>query len=291
MPGLLSRATRGCQAMKDRAKGLTALVFTSLIWGSSFIFIKLSVSNIDGIAYTFYRAMLALAVLAPVVLVYKRGLSPSSLKKSFIVGLSYIIGLALQGLGTEFTTPSISAFVTGLNTVFVYIYEFFKGAGSWIRLSTSLVLSTIGLFLLTEPSGELTLGVILVLAGAVAWAVEIILVSVWNRDLSDDTLSFLIGLLLPGLLLAPYIIVADKTIPSASTLLFILYLSLFCTIVASILQVLGQKYVPAYAAATIYLLEPVSAMIFSVAFYGERPVPEQVAGSILILIAIYIASK
>ncbi|MCI4461953.1 MAG: DMT family transporter [Thermogladius sp.] len=277
--------------MEDRIKGLTALVLTSLIWGSSFIFIKLSVSSIDGLAYTFYRAVLALAILAPVGLAYRRRFSPRSLKKSFIVGLSYIIGLALQGLGTEFTTPSISAFVTGLNTVFVYIYEFFKGSGSWTRLSASLVLSTVGLYLLTKPSGELTLGVLLVLAGAVAWAVEIILVSVWNRELSADTLSFLVGLLLPGLLLAPYILIADRTIPSATTLLFILYLSLFCTIVASILQVLGQKYVPAYAAATIYLLEPVSAMIFSVAFYGERPAPEQVAGSLLILIAIYVASK
>jgi drug/metabolite transporter (DMT)-like permease len=277
--------------MEDRGKGLIALVLTSLIWGSSFIFIKLSVSSIDGLAYTFYRAVLALAILAPMGLAYRRRFSPRSLKKSFIVGFSYIMGLALQGLGTEFTTPSISAFVTGLNTVFVYIYEFLKGSGSWTRLSASLVLSTVGLYLLTKPSGELTLGILLVLAGAVAWAVEIILVSVWNRDLSADTLSFLVGLLLPGLLLAPYILVADRTVPSPSTLLFILYLSLFCTIVASILQVLGQKYVPAYAAATIYLLEPVSAMIFSVAFYGERPAPAQVAGSLLILIAIYVASK
>ncbi|WP_434731003.1 DMT family transporter [Thermogladius sp. KZ2Tp1] len=277
--------------MRDRLKGLLALLATSLIWGSSFVFIKLSVSDIDGVAYTFYRSLIALALLTPALLLGRSRFSKGSFRKGFVVGLSYVSGLALQGVGTQFTTPSISAFVTGLNTVFVYIYEFLRGTADKLKLVASLALSTIGLYLLTEPAGELGLGVVLVLIGAVAWAAEIVLVGVYSAELTQSTISFLYGLLLPGLLITPYVALHTKTLPSPSTLLYILYLSLFCTIIASVLQVVGQKYVPAYAAATIYLLEPISAAVFSALLYGERLSSIQVAGASLIVLAIYIVSK
>ncbi|AFK51792.1 Putative 10 TMS drug/metabolite exporter, DME family, DMT superfamily [Thermogladius calderae 1633] len=277
--------------MRDRVKGLLALLATSLIWGSSFVFIKLSVSDIDGVAYTFYRSLIALALLTPALLLGRSKFNKGNFRKGFVVGLSYVSGLALQGVGTQFTTPSISAFVTGLNTVFVYIYEFLRGTANKVKLVASLALSTIGLYLLTEPAGELGLGVVLVLIGAIAWAAEIVLVGVYSAELTQSTISFLYGLLLPGLFITPYVALHANTLPSLNTVLYIFYLSLFCTIIASVLQVVGQKYVPAYAAATIYLLEPISAAVFSALLYGERLSPIQVVGASLIILAIYIVSK
>ncbi|WP_440059767.1 DMT family transporter [Thermogladius sp. 4427co] len=279
------------KGLNGRLPYITALVLTSIIWGSSFLFIKLSVSSIDGITYTFYRALISLLVLSPIGLLRPREINTNALKKGLYVGVSYILGLSLQGLGTQYTTPSISAFVTGLNTVFVYIYDLFKGKGKSYRLAISLVLSTIGLYLLTKPSGGLNTGVILILLGAVAWAAEIILVGYYSSILSEDLVGFLIGLLTPGLALAPYVIAYNRFVPDTHTLLYILYLSVFCTIIASFLQVLGQKGVPAHVAATIYLLEPVSALLFSVVFYRENIVIQQAAGAILIIAAIYIVTR
>lgn len=83
--------------------GFFSLVSTTLLWGTSFAFIKLSVGLINTLTYTFTRTTLASLILLPIILyrVLARGIDYKSLWYGFIVGLTYSTGLALQGAGNR----------------------------------------------------------------------------------------------------------------------------------------------------------------------------------------------
>lgn len=46
-----------------------------------------------------------------------------SLRRGFLIGITYSTGLLLQGAGTYYIDPSVSAFITGLSTIHVHIYR------------------------------------------------------------------------------------------------------------------------------------------------------------------------
>lgn len=271
--------------------GSIVLLITAAIWGSSFIFIKLTVGSISGFSYTFYRTLISVTALTPLIMlkVVRGSLQRKGIVRGLVTGASYFLGILLQGIGTTYTSPSISAFITGLNTVHVHVYTAFTKKRYSLMLFISLVFAIVGLYMITDPVSGLGFGEIMVFLGSIAWAAEIILVSKYARE-GVGRVEFLYGLLLPSLLLAPYVVVFEKTVNlSLATWVYLTYLALMCTLFAVLLQVVGQKYVSEATAAIIYILEPVFAMIFSVIFYHEEITSRGITGSILMLIASAIA--
>ncbi|MEM3979815.1 MAG: DMT family transporter [Ignisphaera sp.] len=271
--------------------GSIILLITTALWGSSFIFIKLTVSNISGFSYTFYRTLISVAALTPIIILkyVRESLQRRGIVSGLVTGASYFLGLLLQGIGTIHTSPSVSAFITGLNTVHVHVYSAFTKKRYSLMLFVSLVFAIVGLYMITDPVNGLGFGEFMVFLGSIAWAAEILLVSKYAKE-GVSRVEFLYGLLLPSLLLAPYVIIFEKTTNlSLTTWVYLTYLALVCTLFAVLLQIIGQKYVSEATAAIIYILEPVFAMIFSLIFYHEEITSRGVAGSILMLIASAIA--
>jgi drug/metabolite transporter (DMT)-like permease len=69
----------------------------------------------------------------------------------------------------------------------------------------------------------------------------------------------------------------------------ILYLALFCTAVALLLQTIGQKNTPPAQASIILCLEAVFGVFFSVLFYHEKVTIRLLLGFVLILISVIIS--
>ena len=67
------------------------------------------------------------------------------------------------------------------------------------------------------------------------------------------------------------------------------YLALAGTVLAPLLQVTAQRTLPTGRVALLFALEPVFALIFAVAFGGERFLARWWAGATLILAAVVIA--
>jgi len=257
--------------MSKAIYGTIVLLVATSLWGSSFVFIKLSVEEVSGFSYVFYRALISFTVLTPAIIwkALRKRVSLTSIVGGFVTGIAYLLGLLLQGIGTAYTTPSISAFITGLNTVHVHVYAALVKRSYSAMLLLSLVLAVAGLYMVTQPVGGLGFGELLVFLGSIAWAAEIILVSKYAVK-GVERLEFLYGLLVPSLFLAPYVLVVEGCIElSTSTWFYIAYLAVVCTLLATFLQVVGQKHVSEATAAIIYILEPVFALLFSIAIYGE----------------------
>lgn len=272
-----------------RIVGLAALLGTVVLWGSSFPGIKLVVGIVDPMTYVWLRSLIASAALTPYILY--RLVKGYDLKHSvhggLVTGLFFALGLWLQGWGTRFTSASNSAFITGLNVVFVHIYVALDKRSYDMRLGLSLLLSLAGLYFLTAPRGGFNIGDALVLLGAFMWAAQIILIDKYRPR---DPIAFTYAELVPStLFLVPATLVYGTPRIPLEALLITIYLALACADGAFILQAYGQRYVDPATTAIVFLLEPVFATLFSLALLHEHVTAIQLMGMALILSALYIS--
>lgn len=275
---------------KGKVKGVLFLVLTTVLWGTSFSFIKLSVEEISGFSYTFYRGLFSILILSILLAVKhaRQGIDVKSFVKGLYTGIAYTLGLLLQGLGTQYVTPSTSAFITGLNTVHVHLYAGLLARKYGLTHAVSLVLAITGLYVLTSPQNSGGLGEILVFIGSISWAAQIILVGKYS---DASMLEYLYGMFTPTLFLAPYVFIAESGGElSLNTILYLAYLAVACSLGATYFQVKGQKYVSASSAAIIFLLEPVFALIFSLIMGLEGLMIYKLIGGGLIVLATYITT-
>jgi drug/metabolite transporter (DMT)-like permease len=271
-------------------KGLVALILTSVLWGTSFPVIKTVMYYVNEYTYTWVRSLIAILGLTPYLLyTYYRGrFSVSTAKGGLLAGIAYALGLWLQGWGTKYTTASNSAFITGLNIIYVHIYSATVMRRYSIKLFLALILSTSGLYLLTTPTTGFNLGDLLVLAGSFMWALQIILV---DRYSGGDPLIFTLFEMVPALtFLIPDVVFYSTISVSVNVLLMITYLAFVCSNTAFALQVFGQRYVSPAVTAIVFLLEPVVAAILSYVLLGEVFTSIKVLGASLILTAMFLSS-
>src|SRR2546425_1370096 len=95
-----------------------ALVFNTLIWGSTFVMVKRALDDASAILYVAIRFLVATLVLA---WVFRRRWSfrSGSARGGVLAGVCLFAGYAFQTVGLKSTTPSKAAFLTGLTVVVV----------------------------------------------------------------------------------------------------------------------------------------------------------------------------
>ncbi len=281
----------GAGAMeRKKYQGLMALVLTAVLWGTSFPVIKMVVAEVSEYTYTWLRSLIAVIGLTPYVIYKYRvsGIKANAIKGGMLAGGAYALGLWLQGWGTRYTTAGNSAFITGLNTVFVHLYTALILRRYSKQLALSLFLAIIGLYYLTIPSTGFNIGDFLVLLGAFMWALQIVTI---DKYAGEDPFILTFFEMTPALLF----IIPDITLYGMPRLhirevMMIAYLALVCGDTAFSLQVYGQRFVNPAAAAIIFLLEPLSAAFFAYIILHEVMNILQIIGATLILISMTIVS-
>ena len=271
-------------------RGLVALILTSVLWGTSFPIIKTVMYYVNEYTYTWVRSLIAILGLTPYLLyTYFRGeFSVSTARGGLLAGVAYALGLWLQGWGTKFTTASNSAFITGLNVIYVHLYSAIIMRRYSLKLCLALILSISGLYLLTTPTTGFNIGDLLVLAGSFMWALQIILVDRYSRG---DPLIFTLFEMVPALtFLIPDVLLYGSISVSVNVLLLITYLAFVCSNAAFALQVFGQRYVSPAVTAIVFLLEPVVAAVLSYVVLNEVITSIKVLGASLILTAMFLSS-
>lgn len=270
-----------------RIEGAVVLVLATAAWGLSFPAIKVVTSSIDGMTYTWVRGAIALMGLLPYVtyLALKRRLNKRIVYTGIMAGTTFAVGAWLQGWGTSLTTASNSAFITGMSVLFVHVYDaVVKKEPYGVRGATALILSLVGLYLLVGPVENVNIGDMIVLASAFAWAAQIELISKFS---GQDPLAFVFFEMVPMLVFAvPSLYVGFSPQQVLYVLPQLAFLGLVCSDLALAAQVYGQRFLRAYEAAIVYLLEPVFAAVFSFWLLGELLSLKAYLGATLILVAI-----
>jgi len=255
------------------------LLLAAAIWGLGFVAQRQGMNYIEPFAFNGVRFLLGGLSLLPLIAWLARGRPMASSTEpaklwfgSTIAGTLLFVAATLQQVGLLYTTAAQAGFITGLYLVLVPIL------GLLLRQSTSrntwlgAGLALIGLYLLSiNEALQMSLGDSLQLAGALFWAIHILVIHHYSARI--DPLRLAAGQFAVCALLSLGVSGVFET-PTLDAVLAgwrpILYAGFISVGVAYTLQVVGQRHAHPTHAAIILSLESVFAALGGFWLLGEQ---------------------
>jgi drug/metabolite transporter (DMT)-like permease len=278
--------------MSTKSKAELFLLSITLIWGSTFATSKYLLASVSPFLYLGIRFGLATILLAMIFPRRVAGISRDVGWKGAILGLLLFAGFATQTVGLQYTGASKSAFITGMMVVFTPICQLLiERRAPKVGNIVGIVLVTAGLYLLTSPEGsEFNIGDGLNLICAVVFALYIVYLDLFSkgRDPVQLTMSQFVICTSLGFVLAP-LLEQPFFVPSPPVLGVLLYLTVFATVIAILIQVRYQKDTTPTRSAVIFSIEPVLASGFAYFILGEILGPPGMVGGGLIVIGVLVS--
>ena len=269
-----------------------SLLVVTLVWGSTFVWVKESVAHFPVFAFLSLRFALAALVLAVLFGRRLRRLSWRMVGAGAAVGLFLFGGYTFQTLGLRFTTASKAGFITGLSVVLVPIF-----AALVLRRRPEpqallgVVLCTLGLALLTlGPDPTPARGDWIVLGCAFCFALHILAVSHFAPQ--TDALALTVVQVTVVALLSAGTSLATEAWPwpiSQGTYAAAAFTGVLATAMAFAIQNRVQVFTTPVHTALIFASEPVFAGIFGYWLAGERLTRQGLLGCGLILVGMLVA--
>jgi len=271
----------------------------TLIWGSTFVLIKAALKDSSPLTLNAARMGLAAVLLGVYYRKHITGITRPALLMGCTVGLFLFLGYAFQTTGLKLTTPSKSAFLTGVSTVLVplILVAFWRTKIHVWRL-VGICLALTGLFLMTVPAGRQGLadfanvnaGDLLTIGCAFAFAFQIVFLGRGTQRFPFEQMAVLqiaVAAVLTGVS-AP-ILEQPHMRFNGTVVAAILVTGVLGTAVAFTVQAWAQQFTPATHAALIFTLEPVFAWLTSFIYLHERLGARAGGGALLILAGVLLS--
>ena len=275
------------------------LVICTALWGLAFVFQKGAMEHMEPLTFAGIRYFLgAFLVLPLAILEYRRQTArgvvitrPQWIRIG-ILSFAFFLGVWLQQVALLTTTVTNGGFITSLYVIFTPVVTYLT-----IRVRPHPIvylgapLALIGIYMLTGARlDQFTQGDMLLLAGAVCWAVQVSmlgrLVKETGMPVFVSTINFFATAILATI--GAFALETPNLAGMSDGWIEILYSGVFRTAVAFSLQAIGQQYVPPANAAIILSAESLFAALGGALILGERLPPVGYAGAAVIFGAILI---
>lgn len=272
--------------MTTERRGELAIVLAALLFGSTFVVVKDAVAAAEPVPFLSARFLIAALVLLPMA--RRRPPERGLFVAAFWCALALSAGYVFQTVGLQYTTGSVSAFVTYLFVVIVPVMSavFLRHFPS-VSTTAGLVVATIGLGLLTGGPGAFGRGEWLTLGCAVSFAAHVVLLAHFSPRHDTWKLTCAQLAMVGGMLLIPGFFTGGFAFP-AKAWAAAAYTAVAASAGALGLQIWGQRLVGPSRTSLLLMLEPVSAAVLGFVV-GDRLGAVGVAGALLILVGIALA--
>jgi drug/metabolite transporter (DMT)-like permease len=267
-----------------------SLVLVAFVWGSTFVLVKSALADVSTLLFLALRFTLAGVVLA---VAYRRRLSGSfsgggaKLTGGVVAGVCLFGGYVFQTFGLRLTTPSRSAFLTGLAIVLVPLLgALVYRVAPRISEGVGVGIATIGMGLMTVEGNDLGVnsGDLLTIAGALFFALQILAVGHFAPRGGFERLSVVQIATAACLALSTCGWAEDPQVQwSATVLLALAVTGLLATAAAFTVQAWAQQHTSPTRTALIFASEPVFAWATSYLVIGEVLTWRAALGAVLIL--------
>ncbi len=254
------------------------LLLAALLWGTSYPMTKF-IEEVPTFLILPVRFFFAALVLAVVFRKRFREAGSYSVRCGLALGLNLTMLFIYCTVGIKYTSSVNASFFTALDFLIVPVMNLlFRRVKLQRSIAIGAGICLIGMFLLThgEEGGSflLNLGDLLCVLASVHGSLEIVLLDKVSRDERFDTGVFTVVLMATicavtaacGLFTGAFAAAAALTPVQFGA---ILYLGLFCSAGAFLLQSVGQTRVPSNRVGLIFSLEPASGCILSVLLLSE----------------------
>ena len=290
--------------MHGQKPAVLVTLVAGLLWGSSFVVVKVGLADLDPYWFVFLR--FATAAVIAFVVAWHAGAGGEALRllrRPLVLwlGVSNAVGFVLQFKGQTITTAGKAALLVNSNTVFVAIAScfVFRERLGWPK-ALAVVAGMAGVVLVTTggrvqlAQGPALAGDLFVLGAALVWTVFVLLDKkvvatheVGVRALTAAMLAVTAVASLPAAL-----VLAPGRFPRSGAALWpVGYTAVFCTVLPFMLWTWGLKFITATTSSVILLTEIVFALALAAVLLDERLSTGALWGSLLIVLAVFLASR
>lgn len=280
--------------MFRKYKGELGLSLTAFIWGSGFIGVSIALSGgLTPLQILTIRFFIG-AVLIGVIFFkeIKNNITKEAIISGSIIGLFLFIAFAFQTFGMAYTTASKNAFLTAINVVIVPFIGFIlykRPLDKYGIISSIIAILGIGILSL-EADFSINLGDFLTIICAFGFAFHIFFTGEFVKKHNPVVLTVVQFSVATVLSLVVQILFNEVRINAEmSSIIGVLYLGIFSTTIAFLLQTICQKDVSETKSAIILALESVFGTILSVIILHEILTVRMVIGCLIIFSAIIIS--
>jgi drug/metabolite transporter (DMT)-like permease len=289
--------------MRGRKGAVIATIAAGLLWGSSFVVVKIGLSDLNPYWFVFLRFSTAALVALVAASLAKKGREALRLLRHPLVlwlGVTNAAGFVLQFRGQTITTAGKAALLVNANTIFVAVASWFVLHERLGPLKTiGIAIGMAGVFLVTTGGraalvgGPAAAGDLLVLGAAVVWTAFVLLdkrlVAAHNVDIRALSAAMLV--ITAAASLPPAIFLAPGRAPHLGWGLWpVAYTAVLCTVIPFALWTWGLRSISATASSVILLIEVVFATALAALILGERLSTGALWGGLLIGVAVLLAS-
>jgi drug/metabolite transporter (DMT)-like permease len=253
-------------------RALLALIAVTAVWGVTFVQVKDAVALYPLFAFLAVRFAIATATLALPAAKRVRDLGRGGLAGGAFLGLLLAAGYVLQTAGLQRTTVSSTGFITGMYVVLtpliaLVLYRTRSGLAAW----AGVLLATAGLAMLSGIHAGSVTGDLLVLAGAVVYSLQIVLMERYAPRY--DALAFTFVEMAAACLglLAVALALGDLRVPHGWTVWgALLVTGVFASALGYLVQTWAQRRTSATRTALAFTMEPVWTAFFGYTLAGDR---------------------
>ena len=302
-------------------KNRLLLLLVAFVWGTTFIFQRVSTGTMDTFSFIGLRFVLGALSILPLVFrerkLQKKAAANAGVRTDsgaanrmdapprgkdtpwplwlcgFIIGCMLFCGSAFQQQALFYTTAGKAAFITSLYIIAVPVAGLLAGQPLRITHLFGCAISVAGLYLLSfRPDGQpLNFGDLLALVGVLFWTMQILFIDRFVRwypgiylaegQFITASLLGFAGVLVTGETLSEEIL-RQTAVP-------ILYAGLVSSGVGYTLQIIGQAKVPPTEATMLMSCEMIFGALAGYLFLDEMMTMREFAGCILMTCGIFMA--
>ena len=260
---------------KKKMQADLMLIVVTLCWGVSYYLMDISLADMDPFTLNAHRFLGAFFIAAALTWKKVKNVNKITLKYSVLVGISLVFVYIGATFGVKYTSLSNSGFLCAMTVVFTpLISRVVLKEKQDRKVLVSVLMCFIGIAFLTLKDdfsinmGNLK-GDLLCLMCAFAYAIDLLLTekAVSHKEVNAYQMGvFQLGVTgVCNFVLA--LIFEQPHFPTTTTVWgAVLFLAIFCTGVAFVVQPIAQQYTTAAHTGVIYALEPVFAAIVAVVF-------------------------
>lgn len=278
-----------------------AILTTVVLWGISFISIKIVVDVLPPMTFALIRFMIASVIL---LIIFKIKEPKTRLAKKDIplMMLGGFIGVTLyfyfENYGIQLTTASVASIIIATIPIFSLIAEaiVFKSKLT-LKKIIGVIVSVIGVYFIIGGnvreliSSNSRLGYIMMFAAVFAWVVY----SLVTKPLFDKYSQLAIvyyQTIFGTIFLTPFVLFESPqwNLINSSIILNVIYLGVFCSALAYYLYVYALDHL-GISVSSLYLnVIPLVTIIGSYFILHERIHGNQIFGGILVVLSVYLVS-
>lgn len=280
---------------------LIAVIGAVLFWSISFVATKIAFMAFPPFTLGALRFFLAAFSLG-VILVLQKGFtrpSPSDLVRLIVSGLLGItIYFAMENVGVKLATAADAAMIVASYPAITMLLEMaiYRSIFSKVRF-LGVAIAIFGVYMIARESSHMGgehrfLGDIILAATGIIWSFY----NFVTRKLVNKYPTILITFyqtLAGALAFLPlaWIERSQWQRPTGSSLLALLYLGLFCSVIAFLLYTYGLKRLTSSSAVSLMNLVPIFGVIFAISFLHEPLSGFQFVGGIIVVAGIMLSVR